>query len=308
MRRGRDRPLRSEPWFESNQLEADLGAMDLDTEALDFVRAMAREGGALIDLGDEARVLCDRAVADTDGYFEVEGIGRVQDAWYRSAAVRRLATSAKLHRLLSLAWGRRSFAFQTINFKHGTEQPLHSDSIHFSSVPPRFMCGVWIALEDVTADSGPLSYFPGSHRLPILTMRGAGVNEAIAHPDEYYLTYLPRLAEQVDAGGFPEKRLVIPKGWALVWAANLAHGGSEVASPQATRRSLVVHCYFEDCLYFTPLQSDVEGDDLSLRLPPEVGGAPWRWPRREGRREPLPWTVLLSALKREIRRKPRPGE
>ena len=28
------------------------------------------------------------------------------------------------------------------------------------------MCGVWVALEDITEDNGPLHYYPGSHRLP----------------------------------------------------------------------------------------------------------------------------------------------
>ena len=26
------------------------------------------------------------------------------------------------------------------------------------------MCGVWVALEEVTPDNGPLCYYPGSHR------------------------------------------------------------------------------------------------------------------------------------------------
>ena len=33
------------------------------------------------------------------------------------------------------------------------------------------MCGAWVALEDISADSGPLVYFPGSHRMPYLAAR-----------------------------------------------------------------------------------------------------------------------------------------
>ena len=51
---------------------------------------MARDGVATVDLGDAARAICDQAVAETEGYFQ-NGVSRVQDAWYESPAVRRLA-------------------------------------------------------------------------------------------------------------------------------------------------------------------------------------------------------------------------
>ena len=35
-----------------------------------------------------------------------------------------------------------------------------------STRPPLNLCAAWVALEDVSADSGPLKYMPGSHRLP----------------------------------------------------------------------------------------------------------------------------------------------
>ena len=41
------------------------------------------------------------------------------------------------------------------------------------------MCGVWIALEDVDPDEGPLSYYPGSPRLPYVSagdLRPTGSN------------------------------------------------------------------------------------------------------------------------------------
>ena len=50
--------------------------------------------------------------------------------------------------LFSTLYGRRAWPFQTLNFPVGTQQHYHSDSVHFSSVPERFMCGVWVDLED----------------------------------------------------------------------------------------------------------------------------------------------------------------
>jgi ectoine hydroxylase-related dioxygenase (phytanoyl-CoA dioxygenase family) len=278
-RRGR-RP--DTPWFESDDLEGYLSRSRFDAATEAFVRDLARDGAAAIDLGEAARRLCDQAVAETEGYFK-EGVSRVQDAWYRSPAVRRLAAWPEVRRLLRAAYGRDPFPFQTLNFRLGSQQHLHSDTIHFHSVPERFMCGVWIALEDIRPEAGPLAYLKGSHKLPVLSMRDAGVNAAEPSYDDYASTYVPRFDALMAAAQLPLERAVIPKGWAFVWAANLAHGGSPIQDPQATRRSLVVHHYFEDCLYYTPMHSDEAEGRLAMRLPPNARTGWWRWPSRRGR-------------------------
>src|SRR5215207_9806689 len=69
---------------------------------------------------------------------------------------------------------RKPLPFQTLNFPVGTEQQPHSDTIHFNSIPAGFMCGVWIALEDMDENNGTLIFYPQSHKLPEATMRDAG--------------------------------------------------------------------------------------------------------------------------------------
>jgi ectoine hydroxylase-related dioxygenase (phytanoyl-CoA dioxygenase family) len=251
----------------------------------------------VVDLGDEARRPCDAAVADTDPVFEAHpGANRIQDAWFRSRAVRRLAAWPEVARLLEAAYGRPAFPFQTLNFRRGSEQSLHPDSIHFHSVPERFMCGVWLALEDVTPQSGPLVYHPGSHRLPVMTMQDAGVNTRRPGPEDYERHFVPRCGDRIAASGLPRAQALVKKGWAFVWAANLAHGGSAIADPTATRRSLVTHWYFDDCLYFTPMTSDPAAGRLSLRLPLDVRTGGVRWPQREGRRVFPGWKPAAFAL------------
>lgn len=293
--------LPDSPLFERETFDPTAYA---DDDLRRFVTTLHERGGATLDLGDAARALCDRAVADTEPYFTGQGAKRVQDAWRRSRAVRELALTLRLHGALFAAYGRKSFPFQTLNFREGSEQPLHSDIVHFSSVPERFMCGVWIALEDVQPGSGPLTYHPGSHRLEALTMRGAGVNSATPGPQDYGRHFVPRFREKIDETGIAPHQLLIPKGWAFVWAANLAHGGAPITTISATRRSLVVHCYFDDCLYFTPMTSDVEGGRLSLRLPPDVRTGGWRWPRQDGCRARLPLRTIAGALVRDLANKP----
>jgi hypothetical protein len=280
------------PRIDAPDLTESLRGLAPDEHA--FAVAMAEDGGAKFDLGDDAAKLCDRAVAETEALFE-GGKGRVQDAWLRSRAVRRLARHPETLRLLRAAYGREPFAFQTLNFMRGTQQPLHSDTIHFNTEPAGFMCGVWIALEDVDPRSGPLLYQPGSHRLPVLSMRDVGVNGAPVLED-YGRYYEPRFQQQLDAAGLPTRSLLLRKGQAFAWAANLAHGGSAIEDPALTRRSLVVHFYFKDAVYYTPRLSDEPAGQLHMRLPPNIGDGLWVWPRRNGRPARLPARRVLAAV------------
>jgi len=104
---------------------------------------------------------------------------RVQDAWKTVPEVHRLAVNRHILRLLADLYGRRAFPFQTLNFPVGTQQHFHTDSVHFSSCPERFMAGVWVAFEDIDADNGPLVYYPGSHALPVLA---TNISEKIPLP------------------------------------------------------------------------------------------------------------------------------
>ena len=54
-----------------------------------------------------------------------------------------------------------------------------------------------------------------------------------------------------------ERRVLrIRKGQALVWAANLLHGGTPIQDPSRSRHSQVNHYFFEGCLYYQPQRSD----------------------------------------------------
>jgi len=180
-------------------------------------------------------------------------VNRQQNLWRRSAAIRELACSAKVIGRLEQLYGRRAIPFQTLNFTHGSEQSVHCDSMHFSSLPPRFMCAVWVALEDVDADNGPLVYYPGSHRLPEYQLADAVPEMSAAAPVlEDYESYPDFLQNQIDARDFAPQELKLKKGDALIWSSNLAHGGMPIVDPARTRLSQITHYYFENCVYYTP--------------------------------------------------------
>ena len=169
--------------------------------------------------------------------------------------------------MLRLLYGREPIPFQTLNFLPGTEQGLHSDAMHFSSIPSRFMCGVWIALEDATEENGPLRYVPGSHRFSEVQLESLGLwgeenSDKLGASYAQYEQYLEALVRMHD---LEVRTATIKKGSALVWAANLVHGGSAIKKPGSTRMSQVTHYYFENCIYYTPIFSNLALGEIFLR-------------------------------------------
>jgi ectoine hydroxylase-related dioxygenase (phytanoyl-CoA dioxygenase family) len=196
-----------------------------------------------------------RAVADLADHPDMVNAlhhgSRVFDGWKLSRAVRAIALSSHVLRALRQLYGREPLPFQTLNFPIGTEQKVHSDVIHFASDPPTFMCGVWVALEDIDMDNGALVYYPGSHMLPVVTMEDIAPGPG----KQYYDRYEARIERLVREHNLEPEYAILKRGQALIWASNLLHGGSSHRDKRRTRHSQVTHYFFEGCQYYTPLGS-----------------------------------------------------
>ena len=237
-----------------------------------------RDGFVVLDLGAERMAAVAAAIrADLCGYFDLTqwreteaGLNlRVQDAWRWSRSVAELALLPELQELLQLFWGRMPIPFQTLNFPVGTQQHVHSDAVHFHSEPPGFMCGVWVALEDVHPDAGPLEYFPGSHRLPYLQARDVGLTDEDGEPRDQ--THFHAYWQAAVAAQQLQPQCFTPRlGQALIWTANLLHGGAPVVNPALTRWSQVTHYFFEGCETYTPMLSDWPRGSVAWRQPVRV--------------------------------------
>jgi Phytanoyl-CoA dioxygenase (PhyH) len=237
------------------------------------VTGYEREGYLVVDaLGLDPSVF-EGAILDLKGRYEPAGVEReeagvaytthrIMDAWKVSENVRAIALSPVVLSILERLYGRKPRPFQTLNFPYGTQQAPHSDSIHFNSIPPGFMVGVWVALEDIDMDCGPLVYYPGSHTLPEITMNDVGAH---ADPDEYP-EYERFIAEWIERHGLEPHYATLRKGQALIWSANLLHGGAPQKDRTRSRHSQVTHVFFEGCKYYTPLLSADE-EHISWRDP-----------------------------------------
>lgn len=249
------------------------------------------EGYIVLDTGIENAIL-DAVVADLrdkytsetkDKDLAYQDAGRIQDAWRINPNVKSLALNPRILGALEELYERKPLAFQTLNFPVGTEQAPHSDTIHFNSMPSGFMCGVWFALEDMDENNGTLMFYPGSHKLPEVKrqnikqdlkipmqsastrflLRGlrklklaAPQSLAIDDASEIYPLYEKYIAELIEKKNLQPTFANIRKGQALIWAANLLHGGSPHKDKNRTRHSQVTHYFFENCRYYTPLLSN----------------------------------------------------
>lgn len=187
-----------------------------------------------------------------DGTVKYHMYTRQQDYWQESENVKKLVLLPKILSTLRELYGHEPLPFQTLNFPIGTEQRVHSDAYHFNSMPSGYMCGVWIALEDMDMDNGPLVYYPGSHKLPELWPRDLGVPKGKDHYDVYE-AHLEKLIEE---NGLEPRHATVERGKAFIWASNLMHGGSKRRDESRTRHSQVTHYFFEGTKYYTPMESD----------------------------------------------------
>jgi hypothetical protein len=181
-------------------------------------------------------------------------------------SARRVLFAQPILHFLRLLFEDDPLAFQSLYFRLGSEQPMHQDSAYVRVKSPLEMVGVWVALEDVSLDSGPLAYYPGSHLFEEWLWDGQG--RAMPGPHADHDAYLQSLHDQAAARGIEAEIFRPKKGGALVWHADLAHGGMPRLDREATRTSLVTH--------FCPLRTDPAyfdlGEQHSAKLEHETGG------------------------------------
>ncbi|MCZ8225302.1 MAG: phytanoyl-CoA dioxygenase family protein, partial [Microcystis sp. LE19-84.1B] len=133
----------------------------------------------------------------------------------------------------------------SINFLHGTEQGLHEDMAVFYVHPANHLVGVWIALEDISADAGPLIFYPKSHKNIKVTdffpdYPAVNLKNITAAQIPQYQDYVNQRAQNYDCQSFTAK-----KGEILLWHGMLIHGGGKINNNLLTRKSMVIHFIVE---------------------------------------------------------------
>ncbi|MBS4063076.1 MAG: phytanoyl-CoA dioxygenase family protein [Chitinophagaceae bacterium] len=176
---------------------------------------------------------------------------KVMFGYKHSPVLKEVMHDAGLLKLLSFILDKEVIPFQTLNFVKGSGQRAHSDSIHMTTYPLGYLVAAWIALEDIHPDSGPLFYYPGSHKLPyLLNDNFENYSTQFKLGNKHYSDYEDLVEEIISKTSFEKKVFLPKKGDVLIWHANLIHGGMPVVNPSLTRKSMVIHFYAKDVIKY----------------------------------------------------------
>lgn len=128
-----------------------------------------------------------------------------------------------------------------------TERTWHQDGYLNPPEVGDSYCGVWIALDEILSEAGPLEVIPGSQLWP-----GPSRQDVLDQLEEHERTdpNWPKLAErfvtaiwenEIERRSAPSYTFLGEKGDVLFWHPNLVHRGSPPAVPGTRRPCLIAH-------------------------------------------------------------------
>jgi hypothetical protein len=165
---------------------------------------------------------------------------KILEAHSHSEMLRSINSHPALHRVVELIIEDVAVSTQSLLFSQGSEQALHRDPWFVPTNPASTMLASWVAIEDIDADSGPLAFIPGSHRVP-WTLLDTGDILFAASSAQSKKEHMEQLMREIELRGLKKHHFTPVRGQAILWHAGLVHGGSEVRNRTLTRKSYVVH-------------------------------------------------------------------
>ena len=263
------------PWLDQpdagDRIEAKRASGIISEEEAELCRTWHRDGylilkGAIApELLDETWAAYEAAI--TAGVIELQPEsasrddpwpGRFLDPHLKVPELCQILRHPLLFHWVELLMERTPAPFQTITSHKGSQQLEHSDSIHMTTYPIGYLSACWVAFEDIHPDSGPLIYYPGSHRLPYIFSHDVGIEEEDyrTHGSKtYHEKYEPRIQQVLKEEGIEPHYFLAKKGDVLFWHANLIHGGSVRRDMRLSRRALVNHYFVEGAICYHDLSA-----------------------------------------------------
>jgi phytanoyl-CoA hydroxylase len=161
-----------------------------------------------------------------------------------SFAARRLSLSKVVCTFLQHAFQDSPVVLQSLTFWRGSEQPVHLDYPYVcTQTKLPHLAASWTPLEDIYADSGPLAYYPGSHKHGIVPPFDWGGGSITMQKDSVKtpMDFAQYLGDHIAKLNLKKQTFLPKKGDVLIWHGNVLHEGTAVTNRSRTRRSYVTH-------------------------------------------------------------------
>lgn len=245
-------------WFDrpdaDQHIDGLLSQGKITKDEADHLRFFVKNGYLVFEnmiddaLVDQVNADIDDAVAKGYQGYQLGSSQRIEHLHAHYDGIRKLWLDKRHRRVADLIFGAQARPCQTLTYVFGSQQDAHQDTIHLTPFPAGYMCGTWIALQDVVHDSGELIVYPGSHREKRVRLVESGCAKVKGDWSEFGRTVC---AEWADMLKRYEPFIYRPKkGTVLVWHENLLHAGSVRKDSSLERRSIVIHSFADGAVAY----------------------------------------------------------
>lgn len=257
------------PWFERpdalETVSARLQAGEITEKEAEALQHFVEQGFVMLDSAIEeslvAKVNSEIDDAVKSGYqgYRWGSSDRIEHLHLHYPNVRQLWTHPVVMRYLKLIFGAPAKPCQTLTYAFGSQQDLHQDCVHLTPFPAGYMCGVWIALEDIQEGSGELQVVPKSHRFPRVYRELVDCervkpvlrnNTEEQDWSEFGAKVVGKWSELLGAHTEEPISYTPVSGSVLIWHENLMHGGAKRVDESKSRRSIVSHYFAEGSIAY----------------------------------------------------------
>ena len=145
----------------------------------------------------------------------------------------------RIVRFLELVFETPPIAIQQLLFQRSNGHQAHQDTAFVCVEQPLLLAATWIALEDVVAGRGELTYYSGSHKIEPYRFRDGSRRFNEEHDDAGEMQR--ELLARVQASGCEKRDFLAKKGDVFLWAADLVHASNPRTRPGRGNASLVRH-------------------------------------------------------------------
>jgi len=283
------------PWFMQYDAREAMALRQCPSDVRPLVEAFLEQGYVVIPNG-VPDALCDTLVARFRTFASVHADKlapfKLADGHYPRLVNIHLAMpelfdlfsrNSQALAVQDFLFGGETCLYTSLFYERGSAQPIHRDTPYFCTRPEYRYFGMWVALEEVDEDNGPLMVLEGGHLLGELD-RAAIAREVLGEgapipSDSQALwdAYQNSVAAKGAGLGLKVRTLPVQKGSTIIWHPQVPHGGAPIRDHARTRFSFVMHttpegaAVYHQHAFFAP------------QTPfPET--APWKYVSSDGRK------------------------